>query len=70
MTRRERHIRILDSFGGTHGLTGRQIDSLIMKNGFSVFTDEAIEKLATNVVEGWNFTQRLNRQNRNLARTA
>ena len=69
MTRRDRHIRFLDNFGGLNGIRATELDSFIARHGLAVFTDEAIAKLAAHKVADWRFTRRLNRRNRAI-RTA
>jgi hypothetical protein len=69
MTRRQRHIRILDNFGGLAGLTGNrrvkwELDRLLSIHGLDLFTDEAIEMLASRTVSSHRFAQRINRENR------
>jgi hypothetical protein len=69
MTRRERHIRILDNFDGLRMVTGcrivrSELDRLITRHGFELFTDKAIEMLTAATVRDWKRTQRMNRENR------
>jgi hypothetical protein len=69
MTRRQRHLRILDNFGGLRGLTGShrvkwEFDRLISIHGLDLLTDEAVEMLASRTVSSHRFTQRINRENR------
>ena len=69
MTRRDRHVRILESWGGIRSLTGSRtiatvVDDLVYRHGFALFTDEAIEMIVARVVSNWKRTRRMNRENR------
>jgi hypothetical protein len=69
VTRRERHIRIIDNFGGLESRSGCrtvkfEFDRLLCVHGLSLFTDEAVEMLASRVVASHRFSQKLNRENR------
>lgn len=70
MTRRERHIRILDNFGGLRGShrVKREFDRLLSIHGLDLLTDEAVEMLAARTVSSHRFSQRINRENRERAR--
>jgi hypothetical protein len=68
VTRRQRHIRILDNFGGLKSLSGCrtvkfEFDRLLSVHGLELFTDEAVELLASRVVASHRFSQKLNREN-------
>jgi hypothetical protein len=56
MTRRERNIRILDSFGGLAGFRLAELDAFIDRHGFALFTDDAIAKLTEETVANWRRT--------------
>lgn len=64
MTRRERMERIIAS----HTDYGRQPQGAILdlyrREGLSILTDKAIEKLARNLASAWARQQKLNRENR------
>lgn len=62
MTRRERHIRIIDSFG--HDRERYHLASVLARHGLSVLTDDGVEKLAKAIVTGHKLQQRYNRENR------
>jgi len=60
MTRRERHLRIIKGFPHERDY----LRGVMAKLGMDAFTDEAIEMLAADMVKGWRFQQKLNRENR------
>lgn len=69
MTRRQRHIRILDNFGGLESRSGcrrvkTELDHLLQTKGLNLFTDEAIELLASRTVASHRLSQRFIRENR------
>lgn len=65
MTRRERMEHIVKSFiPGNESSVRGAIADLIRRHGLSVFTDEAIEELTSNLVIDWKWTQENNRKNR------
>jgi hypothetical protein len=70
MTKRERHLRILDGFGGLQGIPMRHLDHIIAVHGLVLFTDEAIELLTKHTIVNWRRTQRMNADNRKLAKAA
>ena len=63
MTRRERHLRILENFGRV-GKYDR--DRELSRLGYRAFTDEAIEALTKATVDGHRRSQRMNAENRKL----
>lgn len=64
MTRRERHIRIIESWG-PHSTTYRfHRDETISRRGFAAFTDEAIEEIAARMVSAKRRQDRYNREAR------
>lgn len=67
MSRRERHLRILASFG-------RQADwhrdSVVFRRGYAAFTDEAIEEIAQDTVRSYKRSQKANAENRRVMETA
>lgn len=66
MTRRERHERILQWF------SERSVNwakgELEARHGLSLWTDEAIEKLARRCLENYRRQQRMNEENRKRAK--
>lgn len=72
MTRRERHERIIDNFGGMTGNSGRfHLQGVLVRLGLAALTDEAIEKLTSEIVSGHKRQQRYNREYRDrLKRSA
>ena len=73
MTRRERHIRILDNFGGLRSASGSRrvgakLDHLLYRHGLKLLTDEAVEMLASAVWNSYRRTQRMNREYRESLR--
>jgi len=72
MTRRERHQAIVLNFcgyQGARGMTGdrdvhRVLEGMIRRRGFAIFTDEAVEELARDLLRERAFTRKLNAQNR------
>lgn len=66
MTRRERHLRILESFGMDRvrgGLRSISTDRLI-----ALLSDEGIEQLTRTIVSDHRRQQRYNREAREIAR--
>lgn len=61
MTRRERHLRILESFGRVGKLDR---DWVLQRLGFAAFTDEAIEAITRATVDGHRRSQKMNAENR------
>jgi len=74
MTRRDRLIRILDNFGdlrgvsviGSHCWIAPELDRLMRRHRYDLFTDDAIEMLAWAVIKDWRNVRRMNQQNRKL----
>jgi hypothetical protein len=67
MTRRERHIRIIESWGPlsrSNPSLRYEFDGLIARRGLSAFTDEAIRELATALWHGRRRQNRMNAENR------
>ena len=67
MTRRERHLRIIASWGSFayRDLSLRyEFDGLIQRRGLSALTDEAVRELATALVRGAARQKRMNEENR------
>lgn len=62
MTRRERHLRILENMGVDR--TRWELDHLVQARKLSLLSDEGIEVLTTAVVRTWRRSQRTNRENR------
>lgn len=71
MTRRERHIRIIESFGDLNSYRIAGIDhafrELVRRNGFAILTDKAIEELVRIRLAELKFSKKINAQNRALA---
>ena len=69
MTPRERHLRIIESWGpfSRRDQSLRyEFDQLIARRGLSALTDEAIRELATALWHGRRRQNRLNASNRRL----
>lgn len=67
MTRRERHVRIIENFG-LDSQSGRYYrERLLAKRNLTAFNDEAIRELAAMLVSGRARSNKLNKQNRELA---
>lgn len=69
MTRRERHLRIIAGMG-EYRTSNAVRDMLNGDEWFSHFTDEAIEKLAAELVRRLRFERRLIDQNRRTRKAA
>lgn len=64
MTRRERHVRIIENFG-LESQSGRYYrDRLLARRGLAVFNDEAIRELARLLVSGQARQNKYNQENR------
>jgi len=70
MTRRERHIRIIESWGINSHLAIFYRQELLSQRGLGAFTDEAVRELATKLVKGRARQNRINEQNRKLRQEA
>lgn len=66
MTRRERHLRIIESWGklGYSHILRFHFDGLISKRGLSALTDTAVRELATDLVRSRARQNRMNAENR------
>lgn len=64
MTRRERMIRIIDSWGPMSSFVSNHESWMLAKLGLRAYTDEAIEELARSLVESQKRQQKMNRENR------
>lgn len=65
MTRRERHERIIENFGGMTGTAGRfHLQGILARLGLAALTDDAIEKLTSEIVSSRKRQQRYNREHR------
>lgn len=62
MTRRERHLRIIESFG--RDCERYHLANVLARHGLSILTDEGVEKLTQAIVSGHKRQQRYNRENR------
>lgn len=62
MTRRERHLRIIESFGRDRGRY--HLTEIIARHGLSVLTNEGVELLTRSIVDSHKLQQRYNRENR------
>lgn len=66
MTRRERHIRIVENFG-LDSQSGRyHLQRLMAKRKLAAFNDEAVRELATMLVSARANSNKINEQNRRL----
>lgn len=64
MTRRERHLRIVESFGRDR--ERYHLADVIARHGLTVLTDKGVEKLAHSIVSSHKLQQRYNREARAL----
>lgn len=64
MTRRERHLRIIENFGRDRAR--RHLEQVIARHGLAALTDEGVEKVAKSLVSGHKLQQRYNREARAL----
>jgi hypothetical protein len=62
MTRRQRHQRIIESFGRDR--ERYHLASVLARHGLSILTDEGIELLTRSIVDSHRLQQRYNRENR------
>lgn len=62
MTRRERHLRIIESFGRDR--ERYHLADVLARHGLSLLTDEGIEKLTQSIVRSHKLQQRYNREAR------
>ncbi len=58
MSRRERHLRIIENMGEQRAIAAVK-DMLRSNDKFSMFADDAIAKLAAKLVHGWKFELKL-----------
>ena len=65
MTRRERHLRIIDWMDERNRRL--ELDILLQRRGMTVFTDEAVEELASMLVKSHRRMQAMNKRNREIA---
>ena len=66
MTRRERHLYIIDRFPTR--FQRYCLSVLIARHGFDLFTDEAIERLTVEIVGEHRRSQKMAAHNREVAR--
>ena len=68
MTRRERQLRIIGSWGclGSDSYLRFHFDSLISRRGLAALTDEAIRELATDLVRSRARQEKMNAENRRI----
>ena len=64
MTRRERHIRIIESWGPASSFAANIEARMQAKLGLAAYTDEAIEEFASMLVSSDRFQKKLNAENR------
>lgn len=64
MTRRERHIRIINSWGTFSSFVDNVEARMQAKLGLAAYTDEAIEEFARLLVEANKRQQKMNAENR------
>ena len=62
MTRRQRHQRIIESFGRDR--ERYHLANVLARHGLSILTDEGIELLTRSIVTSHRREQRYNRENR------
>lgn len=67
LTRRERLVNILNSFGKRTVTYHAQQMLYRALDGYDRIPDEVLEALTAEVVRGWRFSQKLQRQNRERA---
>lgn len=66
MTRRERLIRIIESWGPYSHTFRFERDRVISRMGYSAFSDEAIEAMAAGMVDGKRRQAKYNAANKAL----
>lgn len=70
MNRRERHISIIDNFGGLNRYSGQEVqwglDALFIKHGLALLTDEAIEMLVRRLLASRRYQNKINAENRRI----
>jgi hypothetical protein len=64
MTRRERHLRIIENFGQDRARY--HLSVMLARHGLSLLNDEGVEKVARSLVTGHKTQQRYNREARAL----
>lgn len=65
MTRRQRHERIIENFGGLTGRVGRfHLQGVMARLGVAALTDAAAETLTAEIVSSHRRQQRYNREHR------
>lgn len=62
MTRRQRHLRIIENFG--RDCERYHLAEVLARHGLSILTDEGVEKLTRSIVTSHKRQQRYNRENR------
>ncbi len=62
MTKRERHLRIIDNFGRDR--ERYHLADVLARHGLSVLNDEGVEKVAQSIVSSHKRQQRYNREKR------
>ena len=65
MTRRERHLRIIDGFDDRS--VRYAFDKLRARHGFDLLSNEAVERLAREVLADWKRHKEMAARNRALA---
>lgn len=71
MTKRDRHTRIIESFGN-HRFDSHvrfHFEGVLARLGLSALTDEAVRELAADLVKARTFEKRINKRNRDFATT-
>ena len=62
MTRRERHLRIIENFGRDR--ERYHLTQVIARYGLTILTDDGVKKVALSLVSGHKLQQRYNRESR------
>lgn len=62
MTRRQRHLRIIENFGRDR--ERYHLAEVLARQGLSILNDEGVEKLALSIVSSHRRQQRYNRESR------
>jgi hypothetical protein len=62
MTRRQRHLRIVESFGRDR--MRYHLAEVLARHGLDILTDEGVEILTRSIVTSLRFQQKCNRENR------
>lgn len=68
MTRRERHLRIIENFGSRS--QHQALDRLLARKGLTILSDDGVEQLVRLTLSDWQHHKRCIEHNRKLAQAA